>query len=131
MNQPQVPSLLNLPTSHPIPFPCVVAEHWLELPPSYSKFPLAILYMAIKFPCSSFNLSHCLLHPLCSQVCSLCLHLHRCPTNRFISTISLDPIYMLYYTIFVFLFLTSLCVTGSRFIHLIRTDSNVSLFTSE
>ena len=32
------------------------------------------------------------------------------------------------HTIFIFLFLTSLCVIGSRFIHLIRTDSNVFLF---
>ena len=30
--------------------------------------------------------------------------------------------------IFIFLFLTSHCVIGSRFIHLIRTDSNVLLF---
>ena len=32
---------------------------------------------------------------------------------------------------FVFLFLTSLCIIGSRFIHLIRTDSNVFLFIAE
>ena len=33
--------------------------------------------------------------------------------------------------IFVFLFLTSLCITGSRFIHLTRTDSNLFLFMTE
>ena len=33
--------------------------------------------------------------------------------------------------IFIFLFLTSLCKIGSRFIHLIRTDSNVFLFMVE
>ena len=32
--------------------------------------------------------------PLCSQVCYLCLRLHCCPANRFISTIFLDSIYM-------------------------------------
>ena len=31
----------------------------------------------------------------------------------------------------VFLFLTSLCVIGSRFTHLIRTDSNAFLFMDE
>ena len=33
--------------------------------------------------------------------------------------------------IFIFLFLTSLCVIGSRFIHLLRTDSNAFLFMAE
>ena len=34
--------------------------------------------------------------------------------------------------IFIFLFLThSLCIIGSRFIHLIRTDSNAFLFMAE
>ena len=32
---------------------------------------------------------------------------------------------------FIFLFLTSLCIIGSRFIHLIRTDSNAFLFMDE
>ena len=34
--------------------------------------------------------------------------------------------------VLVFLFLTySLCITGSSFIHLIRTDSNLFFFTAE
>ena len=33
--------------------------------------------------------------------------------------------------IFIFLFLTSVCITGSRFIHFIRTDSNAFLFMAE
>ena len=33
--------------------------------------------------------------------------------------------------IFIFLLLTSLCIIGSSFIHLIRTDSNVFLFMAE
>ena len=44
--------------------------------------------------CSSLNLSHPLLPPLCLWVCSLCLCLHCCLTNRFISTIFLDSIHM-------------------------------------
>ena len=48
----------------------------------------------------SLNLSHPL---LCLQVRSLYLQLYSCPGNRFISTVFLDPIYMHYYVIFVFL----------------------------
>ena len=57
------------------------------------------------------------------------LRLHCCPANRFLSTISLASIYMCEYMIFVFsLCLTSLCITGSRFIYLISTDSNVFFY---
>ena len=55
----------------------------------------------------------------------ICLHLHCCPANKFISTIFLDSIYMHYIQYLFFSFwLTSLCIIGSRFIHLIRTDSH-------
>ena len=37
------------------------------------------------FPCYSLNLSHLLSPLLCPQVCFLCLHIHCCPVNRFIS----------------------------------------------
>ena len=37
--------------------------------------------------CCSLNLSHPLLPPLCSQVCSLLLRLYSYPANKFISTI--------------------------------------------
>ena len=33
--------------------------------------------------------------------------------------------------VFIFVFLTSLCIIGSRFIRLVRTDSRVFLFISE
>ena len=74
----------------------------------------------------SVNLSHLLLPLLGPR--SLCLHLYSCPTNRFISTIFLDSVYMCWYTKFVFLFLISICITGSRFSHLTGTDSVVFLF---
>ena len=48
MNQPWVyicPVLLKLPPiSHPVPSPQVVTEHWVELPVSHSKFPLALYF---------------------------------------------------------------------------------------
>ena len=43
---------------------------------------------------ATLNLSHSLLPALCLQVCSLCLCLYTCPTNRFNGTIFLDSIYM-------------------------------------
>ena len=50
---------------------------------------LSILHMVVcMLPCYSLCSSHCLLptHPPPPQVCSLCLCLHCCPANRFIST---------------------------------------------
>ena len=61
--------------------------------------------------------------PTGSTVCSLHLLLHSFPTDRFFGTAFLDSTYM----IFVFLFLTSLYVTGSRLFHLTTTDSNLFL----
>ena len=52
---------------------------------------LFILHMIMYiFPCYSLTSSHPFFPPLCPQVCSLCLCLHCCPANRFISTIFLD-----------------------------------------
>ena len=80
------------------------------------------------FLCCSLN-SSTLSWPHCVHKCSLGLLLYCCPENRVISTIFIDFIYMYYYTMFVFL--TSLCMIGSRFIHLIRIDSNVLLFIAK
>ena len=53
--------------------------------------------------------------PLCPQACSLWLPLHCCPTDRFISTIFLDSIYI-YINIWYLScsFCTSSCIIGSR-----------------
>ena len=68
--------------------------------------------------CHFLNSSHPLLPLLCPQANSLHLYLHSFPANRSISTISLDSIYIftVQYLFFSF-WLTSLCATGSRFIH--------------
>ena len=75
--------------------------------------------------------------PLCpslsvSKVFSLCFCVYSCPANRLINTIFPDSIYIYINMYLVFSFwLTAPCVTGSRFNHLTRTDSNVSLFMAE
>ena len=65
------------------------------------------------------------------KVCSLYLCLFCCLAHRFIITIFLNSIYICVNTLYwCFSFwLTSLCIIGSSFNHLIRTDSN-ALFNS-
>ena len=71
-----------------------------------------------------------LLPPLCPQV-PLHLRLYTRPASRLISTICLDSVYM-HQDIFVFLFLTDLlCMTDSRLIQLISTDSISFIFMVE
>ena len=93
-----VPSLLNLPrTSDPtVPLSgCHRTPGLNSLHHTANSHWLAVLNMVMyMFQCHSFNLSHPLLPTLGPQVCSLCLHLHCCPANRFISTIFLDSIYI-------------------------------------
>ena len=49
-----------------------------------------------------------------------------CFDNKIIYTVFLDSTYTSYYIIFVFLFLTSLCVTASLFIHISTNDPRKS-----
>ena len=115
-----VPSLLNLPsTPQPV---LVVTEHHAELPTAASHW-LSIWHMVMyKFQCYALNSSH----PLCvqsllSMSSSLFLpfkYVHKYLFSRF------NICFHIWYLFFSF-WLTSLCVTGSRFIYLTRTDSNV------
>ena len=68
---------------------------------------------------------------LCLQICSLRLFLYCCPVSKFFSTIFRASVYMCQNTICIFLFLTPLCIIGSRSIHLIRTDSKVFLLMAK
>ena len=90
---------------------------------------LSILHLVIyMFQRYSLKSSHPLLLPLSPKVCSLCLCLLCCPAHRLIFTIFLDFIHIwinIWYLSFSF-WLISLCIIGSRFIHLIRTDANDS-----
>ena len=98
----RVPSLSKLPPKppshfppHPTPLGCHRAPDWSSLHHAANFHVLYILQMVIyTFPCYSSNSSHHFLPPLCPQVCSQCLCFHCCPTNRLISTIFLEPLYM-------------------------------------
>ena len=89
-----------------------------------------IVYM---FQSYSLRSSHPHLLPQSPKVCSVHLCLFFCLAYRVIITNFLNSIYMriciLYWCLSFWL--TSLCIMGSSFIHLIRTDSNVFLLMAE
>ena len=89
-----------------------------------------MLYM---FPCHSPKTSHPLPLPQSPKDCSIHLCLFCSLTYRVIITKFLNSIYIcisIPYWCFSF-WLTSLCIIGSSFIHLIRTDSNVFFLMAE
>ena len=85
--------------------------------------------MVYMFQCHSPKSSHPHPLPQSSKDCSIHQCLFCCLVHRVIVTIFLNSIYMLYWC-FSF-WLTSLCIIGSSFIHLIRTDSNVFFLMAE
>ena len=139
MNQPWVymcsPSWTPPPTSHPIPSlwvipvhqpwaPCLMHQNWTG-----NLFHIRITYM---FQCYSFRSYHPCFLPQSPKVCYLHLCLFCYLANKIVVTV-LNSIYMcisILYWCFSF-WLTSLCIIGSRFIHLITTDSNVFFLMAE
>ena len=138
MNQPWVymcsPSWNPLPPpspSHPsvIPVhqpwaPCLMHRTWTG-----DLFHM-LIYM---FQCYSLKSSHPHLLPQSPAVCSLHLYLFCCLAYRVTVTVFLNSICIclnILYWCFA-LWLTSLCIIGSSFIHLIRTDSNVFFLMAE
>ena len=90
---------------------------------------IMILYM---FQCHSPKSSPSLPLPQSPKDCSIHLCLFCCLAYRVIVTIFLNSIYMISILYWCFYFwLTSLCIIGSSFIHLIRTDSNVFFLMAE
>ena len=91
-----------------------------------------VMYM---FQCYSLTSSHPLPLPQSPKVCSLYLCLFCCLAYRVIIIVFLNSIYIyinaLIYCIRCFSFwLTSLCIVGSSFIHVIITDLNAFFFYS-
>ena len=131
MNQPQVyicplPVELSLPTRSLQ----VVTEHWLWVPVSHITLPLAVcftygnVYVPVLF---SPAIPPSIL-PLCpksvfTSVSPLlpCTQDHQNCLSRF-------HVCVLIHNMSFCFWLTSLCRIGSRFIHLIRTDSHVFLY---
>ena len=92
----------------------------------YSSFPLAICVAHGSLYISKL-LSQFILpspSPPGQQVHFLHLCLCSLPASRFTSAIFLGPMYMHSYATLLLLFLTSLWVTGSRFVRLSSVDSN-------
>ena len=104
------------PPPYPIPLGCYRALDW-----TWVKQQLCTSYLFYMWWCVYFNTPLSFVSPsppTMSTVCSLYLHLYSCPENMFISTI------------FFFFLVISLCITGSKFIHLSTTDSNLFLFVT-
>ena len=125
------PSLLpphTIPLGHPsAPAPSIL---YLASNIDWQFVTYMIVYM---FQCHSPKSSHPLPLPQSPKVRSTHLCLFCSLTYRIIITIFLNSIYIcvsILYWCFSFL-LTSLCIIGSSFIHLIRTDSNVFFFMVE
>ena len=121
---PELPShlpLLTIPLGHPsAPAPSIL-YHASKL--DWQSISYMVIYMS---QCYSLKPSHPRLLPQSPKVCFLHLCLSWCLTCRVIITIFLNSIYIcvnILYWCFCF-WLTSLCIIGSSFIHLIRTDSN-------
>ena len=129
--------ILNLPpTSLPIPFLWVVPVHQPQASSIVHQtwtgdlFHINdIIHVSMPFsqisppspsPTKSISLIYTSVFLLLSRTQGYCYHL-----SKF-------HIYALVYCIGVFFFwLTSLCIIGSSFIHLIRTDSNVFFLMAE
>ena len=123
-----VPSFLT-PLSHIPPHPthpgCHRALGWAVL---CSNFSLAIILHLVMcmFQCFSLISFHALLPPLCPKCLSPLLPCKQ-DCQYYLSRFH---VYVLIY-ICLFFWLISLWTIGSRFIHLIRTDSNAFLFIAE
>ena len=127
MNQPKVylcPPILE-PSSHLLPYPTPLGCHRA---PALGSLAVYFAYGNVYVSMLLYQFAPPSPSPLCPQVCFLCLCLLCCPADEFIRTILLDPhiCISIQYLFFSF-WLASLYAIGSRFIYLIRTDSNVFL----
>ena len=126
---PESPSHLPphpIPLGHPSASALSTLSHASNL--DWQSISHMIIYM---FQCYSLKSSHPRLLPQSPKVCSLHLCLFRCLAYRVIVTVWIPYICInILYWCFSF-WLTSLCIIGSRFIHLIKTDSNAFFLTTE
>ena len=138
MNPPQVymcshpePSSLLPPHTIPLGRPIAPAPS-IQYRASNLDWRLISYMILYIFQCHSPKSSHP--RPLPQSPKDCCIHqcLFCCLAYRVIITIFLNSIYMISILYWCFSFwLTSLCIIGSSFIHLIRTDSNVFFLMAE
>ena len=117
-----------IPLSHPSAPALTILYHASNL--DWRFVSHMILYM---FQCHSPKSSHPLPLPQSPKDCSIHLCLFCSLAYKVVITIFLNSIHIcvsILYWCFSF-WLTSLCIIGSSFIHLIRTDSNVFFLMAE
>ena len=127
---PEPSSLLpphSIPQSHPSAPALSTLSHASNL--DWRSISLMVIHM---FQCYSLKSSHPRLLPQSPKVCSLHLCLFCCLAYRIVITVFLIPYICVNILYWCFSFwLTSLCIIGSSFIHLIRTDSNAFFLIAE
>ena len=116
---------------YPIPLGCPRAPALSDLLHASSLHWSSVFHMVIyMFQCYFLKSSHPHLLPQSPKICSLHLCLFYDIVYRIVITIFLNSIHVnIQYLCFSF-WLTSLCIIGSSFIHLISTVSNAVLFYS-
>ena len=110
---------------------------FLMLKLSHLRFPpnspwLSVLYMVMYMsPCSSLSLLYPLLPPLCPvSVLYVSLSIAVLQIGSSLQSFYIPYVCVNIQYLFFSFWLTSLCIIGSRFIHLIKTNSNVLMFYS-
>ena len=120
-----VPSLLNLPpTSHPIPTLFIVTEFLIWPPCILRQISTGSLFLRYMFPCF-LSICPTLVFPCCVHKSFLCVCISTVALQTGSSVLSFYIPYTrvnIRYLFFSF-WLISLCITGSRFILLIRTEN--------
>ena len=132
---PHISSLLRLPPTRPTP-PLQVVKNTELISLCYvaSFHQLSILHLAVYIcPCQPLTSPQLTLSlPVSSSQISMSASLYlSCPQVLQNNCFFIDSIYMCQHTVFVFLFLTSLCMTQSTSIHLTTNNSILFLFMAE
>ena len=112
-----------------------VAEPLFEFPESYSTFPLAICFThgIVNFYVTlSIHLPFFLFSDLVQRsVLYVCFSIAALKINSSVPSPQIPYICVSIWYLHFSFWLTSLCIMGSSFVHLIRTDSNAFLFMAE
>ena len=134
----QQESAIGTPMSPPSPpHPSRLLGSLFEFPESHSKFPLAIYftYGIVNFHVTlsiHLILSLFLSYHVLRSVFYVYFSIAALKINSSVPSLQIPYTCPSIWYLFFSFWLTSLCITvGSRFVHLIRTDSNVFLFMAE